>query len=109
MYYNYKDLLEETRDKEFSFESLETADSYELFWLPERDPYKKVGHDYIAQLVPEELYYYDHDFEEACENIVKASVHNLRITFKNYYFDEELIEQWQKEAEKEETNISLGL
>ena len=109
MYYNYKDLLEETRNKEFSFESLETADSYELFWLPEIDPYKKLEHQYGTPINPEELYYYDHDFEEACENIVKASVHNLKITFKNYYFDEELIEQWQKEAENEETNISLGL
>ncbi len=57
MYYNYKDLLEETRNKEFSFESLETADSYELFWLPEIDPYKKLEHQYGTPINPEELYY----------------------------------------------------
>ena len=39
--------------------------------------YKKLEHKWGTPINPEELYYYDHDFEEACEIFIELLSSNL--------------------------------
>lgn len=103
MYHTKEELIQEELEIHFIFDSLTTADDYQLWWLVETDPLadSKV---YSHPIDPEHLYYYDHDFEEKCQTIVRASVHNPRISFQNYYFDDEVVEEWVADEKEEIVN-----
>jgi hypothetical protein len=103
MYHTKEELIQEELEIHFIFDSLTTADDYELWWLVETDPLadSKV---HSHPIDPEHLYYYDHDFEEKCQTIVRASAHNPRISFQNYYFDDEVIEEWVEDEKEEIVN-----
>ena len=103
MYHTKEELIQEELEIHFIFDSLTTADDYELWWLVETDPLadSKV---HSHPIDPEHLYYYDHDFEEKCQTIVRASAHNPRISFQNYYFDDEVMEEWVEDEKEEIVN-----
>ena len=103
MYHTKEELIQEELEIHFIFDSLTTADDYQLWWLVETDPLSD-SKVYAHVIDPENLYYYDHDFEEKCQTIVRASVHNPRISFQNYYFDDEVIEEWVEDEKEEIVN-----
>ena len=103
MYHTKEELIQEELEIHFIFDSLTTADDYQLWWLVETDPLSD-SKVYSHVIDPENLYYYDHDFEEKCQTIVRASVHNPRISFQNYYFDDEVIEEWVEDEKEEIVN-----
>lgn len=103
MYHTKEELIQEELEIHFIFDSLTTADDYELWWLVETDPLAN-SKVYSHPIDPEHLYYYDHDFEEKCQTIVRASAHNPRISFQNYYFDDEVIEEWVEDEKEEIVN-----
>lgn len=86
----------------YIFDYIETQDGFVIHWLLETDPQEN-NKTNRHRINPEDLIHSEYDFEEYCQEITRASVHNPGITFINHYFDEEVIEEW---VEDEENYIS---
>tara|TARA_R110000823_G_scaffold312151_1_gene438643 strand:- start:555 stop:779 length:225 start_codon:yes stop_codon:yes gene_type:complete len=66
------------------FDKLYTQDGFDLWWLHDSDNQIK--------LLEADLYYDEHNFMEACEEIVLSGEE-----YVNYAIDDETIEGWEKE------------
>ena len=66
------------------FDKLYTQDGFDLWWLHYSDNQIK--------LLEADLYYDEHNFMEACEEIVLSGEE-----YVNYAIDDETIEGWEKE------------
>tara|TARA_R110002167_G_scaffold70465_4_gene198804 strand:- start:1120 stop:1656 length:537 start_codon:yes stop_codon:yes gene_type:complete len=79
------------------FDSIHTNDGHEIFWLHEYDlATTKIDID------PDDLTLDKNDFMDKCEEIVKESLGNPNISYRNYSLDEEIIDQWNWEHIAEE-------
>lgn len=75
------------------FDSIYTSDGHEIFWLHAYDITSLK-----TDIDPDDLTLDKYEFLDKCEEIVKESLKNPNIKFKNYSVDDEWIEQWKYES-----------
>lgn len=74
------------------FDKLDTADSYEIYWLYETG---KLVNEFGSDMIDPDDLYYDRDaFYEKCRDIVLEDEEEDWI---NYAIDESQIEEWKQE------------
>jgi hypothetical protein len=66
------------------FDTLYTQDGFDLWWLHDSDNQIKIYED--------DLYYDEHNFLDACEDIVLSGEE-----YVNHVIDDKIIEGWEKE------------
>lgn len=74
------------------FDMIYTSDGHEIFWLHEYDLAT-----IKTEIDPDDLTLDKYDFMDKCEEIVKDSLDNPNIKFKNYSIDDDYIDQWKWE------------
>lgn len=87
-------------NKTYFFDQLLTRDGHDLYWLYSRTPsdYKFVeGTRFPTNTIdPDDLYYNEYSFFDACEDIVKSGK-----TFENYAVPDAMMHLWEEEMAAE--------
>ena len=66
------------------FDVITSYDNHEIYWLHDEVDNTKIN--------PDDLYVDEHVFEDDCRELYLAG-----IEIKNYVFEDELLEEWEKE------------
>ena len=87
-------------NKTYFFDRIMPADGHDLYWLYLREPndYKWInGIKYHTNNIdPDDLYYNEYSFYDACEEIVKSGK-----SFENYAVPDAMMHLWEEEMEAE--------